>query len=51
VYFEGSHPAEEPPRHFAGGAPPILYVPTFLWKYFFFMEHEKSQEIKRELFM
>jgi hypothetical protein len=33
------------------GAPPILNVPTFPWKYFLFVEKgKKSEEIKRELF-
>jgi hypothetical protein len=53
VYFEGSPPAEEPlgimPRE---GAPPILYVPMFPGKYFFFlMKRERSEEIKRVLLM
>jgi hypothetical protein len=29
VYFEGSTPKEEPKGIMPGGAPPILYVPTF----------------------
>jgi len=49
VYFEGSPPAETP-GHYANGAPPILYVPTFPWKYFFFMKQERSKEMKIELF-
>jgi hypothetical protein len=38
-------------RDYAKGAPPILYVPTFPWKYFFSIKQERSKEIKRELFM
>jgi hypothetical protein len=51
VYFEGSPPAEEQTLWcYARGAPPILYVPTFPWKYFFSTKGEGSEEIKRELF-
>jgi hypothetical protein len=37
--------------HYAGGAPPILYVPTFPWKYFIFTKRKRNKEIKRELFL
>jgi hypothetical protein len=40
-----------PLGHYAGGAPPILYVPIFPWNiYFFLTKQERSKEIKRELF-
>jgi hypothetical protein len=34
---------------YAKRAPPILYVPMFPWKIFFFMKGERSEEIKGEL--
>jgi hypothetical protein len=36
---------------YAEGAPPILYVAMFPWSYSFSMDKERSEEIKRELFM
>jgi hypothetical protein len=39
-------PHRRTPRSYARGAPPILYVPMFPWKYFFSMKQEKSKEIK-----
>jgi len=53
VYFEGSPPAEEQTLwcYARGGAPPILYVPMFPWKYFFSMKWERSENIKSELFV
>jgi hypothetical protein len=44
-------PQQNNGRDYAKGAPPILYVPTFPWKYFFPLKQERSKEIKRELFM
>jgi hypothetical protein len=32
-----------------GGAPPILYVPMFPWKYFFSTKWERSEEIKKNV--
>jgi hypothetical protein len=32
---------------YAGEAPPILYIPTFPWKYFFFTKWERNEEIKK----
>jgi hypothetical protein len=46
VYFERS-----PLTKMFGGAPPIIYVPTFPWKYIFFTKWEKKKEIKRKLFL
>ncbi len=51
VYFERSPSSKRTLGHYVKGAPPILYVPTFPWKYFFFMKQERREEIKRELFM
>jgi hypothetical protein len=47
--FWGISPSRRTLRHYAGGASPILYVPMFSWKYFFFMKEENFEEIKREL--
>jgi len=45
-------PAENPRAYYAGGASQFyLYVPMFAWKYFFSMKRERSEEIKRELFV
>jgi len=44
-------PLQKNGRDYAKGAPPVLYVPTFPWKYFFSIKQERSKEIKRELFM
>jgi hypothetical protein len=46
VYFEGSTPEKKTLGHCARGAPPILYVPMFPWKYFLPMKWERSEEIK-----
>jgi hypothetical protein len=40
VYFEESPPSRRTLGHYAEGAPPILYVPKFPWKYFFLMNGE-----------
>jgi hypothetical protein len=34
---------------YAEGAPPILYVPMFPWKYFFSTKCERSEEIKKNV--
>jgi hypothetical protein len=49
-------PPSPPPRRrtlgpYAKGASPILYVSTIPWKYFFCRKLERSEEIKRKLFM
>ncbi len=38
VYFEGSSPSKRTLGHYVKGAPAIVYVLTFPWKYFFFMK-------------
>jgi hypothetical protein len=48
MYFEGSSPQQKNPGALAGGAPLILHVPTFPWKYFFSTKRQRSKEIKRE---
>jgi len=53
VYFEGS-PLAEDPRAVAEGAPPILYVLTFPWKYFFSTKYKtgkKSGNKKRVVYV
>ncbi len=44
-------PQQKNPRALCQGNSPISYVPTFPCRYFFSMKQEKSEEIKRELFM
>jgi hypothetical protein len=34
---------------YAEGAPPILYVSKFPWKYFFFVNGKKREEIKKRV--
>ncbi len=41
-------PQQKTQGHYAAGAPPILYVPMFPWKYFFTTKQERNKEIKKE---
>jgi len=43
-------PQQKNPRPLCWRSSPILYVPTFPWKYFFSKKQERSKE-KRELYM
>jgi len=45
-------PQQKSPKGFkCQGSSPVLYVPMFLWKCFFSTKWERSEEIRRELFM
>jgi hypothetical protein len=48
VYILRDLPPTRTLGHYARGAPPILYVPMFPWKYFFSTKWDRSKEIKRE---
>ncbi len=49
VYFEESPPAEKTLGCYATGAPLVLYVPMFPWKYFFFTKWDKREGIKKKI--
>ncbi len=48
VYFEESPPAEKTLGCYATGAPLVLYVPMFPWKYFFFTKWDKREGMKKK---
>jgi hypothetical protein len=49
VYFEESPPAEKTLGCYATGAPLVVYVPMFPWKYFFFTKWDKREGIKKRI--
>jgi hypothetical protein len=42
-------PQQKTQGHYTAGAPPILYVPMFPWKYVFSRKQERNKEIKKRV--